>query len=85
MCIFEILNYFTDSKYLLERIDLNPMPVGLRTWELFIMNFNPTNYTFNNPIEEALREINSRDINLFNMSTFSIKRYFKQLEIFMSF
>lgn len=77
------MNNFTDCEYLFERIGFNMGPITVRTRELFIINFNPTNYDLNNPIDRALIEVNFKGIDLFNISFFASKKYFEQEKAFV--
>lgn len=77
MFVYKLLHNFIDCDYLLSKIRLNTSCVILRRRELFIVDFSPTNYGMNNPMERALKEANSIEVDLFQISIFSLKRYFE--------
>lgn len=82
MLIYKILHNFIDSPFLLQRINLNVPQRNFRTWEQFNIKFSRTNYGMNNPLDRALRAADSVEVDLFNVSLFQLKNYFRSLNNF---
>lgn len=77
MFIYKLMHNFIDCEYLLSKIKFNASNVCLRRRVLFSVDFSPTNYGMNNPIERAMRQANSVEVDLFQISIFSLKSYFE--------
>lgn len=74
MFIFNVFNNFTDCKYLFERISFYIGPITLIKKTSFIRHLNSRNYSPNNRVDRALREVYSREIYLLliNDENFSV-------------
>lgn len=60
------------------KFKFNAKNVLLRYGDLFYVEYNPTKY-MNNLIQQAIKETNALEVDVFYISLFSLKKYFEIL------